>query len=143
MAEIIIPAQDIRWHQRSDNFDKALGQLAAAVELSRQRKLSQLEEQGLIQAFEFTYELSWDLIKDYYENQGEVNIQGSRDSFRLAFKRELISEGEIWMSMIKSRVMTSHTYDEKTAAEIAHKIINQYYPEFAKLNQTMNKIKLD
>ena len=133
--------QDIRWHQRLANFGKALTQLASAVELTEQRELSQLEKQGLIQAFEFTYELSWNLIKDYYEDQGETDIQGSRDAFRLAFKRGLISDGEIWMSMIKSRMLASHTYDEKTAEEIAQQVIHQYFPEFTKLSQSMTKLK--
>lgn len=133
--------KDIRWHQRLNNFDKALSRLTEGVELAKQRKLSSLEEQGLIQSFEYNYELSWNLIKDFYEEQGETTIQGSRDAFRLAFKRNLISDGETWMAMIKSRMLTSHTYNEETAIEISYKIKNEYYSVFNELSKTLNKIK--
>lgn len=133
--------KDIRWHQRLSNFDKALSRLTEGVELAKQRELSPLEEQGLIQAFEYNFELSWNLIKDFYEEQGEANIQGSRDAFRLAFKRNLISEGETWMAMIKSRMLTSHTYNEDTAKDIADKIKVEYWPMFSQLSQTLNNIK--
>jgi nucleotidyltransferase substrate binding protein (TIGR01987 family) len=119
---------DIRWQQRFANFRKALLQLAEAVELSRQRPLSKLEQQGLIQAFEYTYELAWNVFKDFLVNQGSKNIYGSRDAIREAFKANLIEDGEGWMDMFKDRNMTSHTYNEDTANEIAEKIINRYYP---------------
>lgn len=99
-------------------------------------ELSELEQQGLIQSFEYNYELAWNTIKDFYENQGETGIQGSRDAIRMAFKRGLIVEGEIWMKMIKSRVLTSHTYNEDTADKIAMEIGNVYYHEFLKLHET-------
>jgi len=134
---------EIRWHQRLDSYDKALSQLNSAVELSEERPLSKLEQQGLIQAFEFTYELSWNLIKDYYNEQGDVDIQGSRDAFRLAFKRGLIIDGDLWMNMIKSRMMTSHTYNEETANDITDKIITQYSGEFVKLSDQLNRLKIN
>jgi nucleotidyltransferase substrate binding protein (TIGR01987 family) len=128
---------EIRWHQRLNSFNTALMQLKQGVELSKQRKLSLLEEQGLIQAFEYNFELAWNLIKDFYAEQGETDLQGSRDAFRLAFKRGLIEEGDVWMGMIKSRIQTSHTYNEKTAAEVVDKIKNQYLCEFLKLSSTL------
>jgi len=129
--------KDIRWHQRLDNFNRALARLTDAVELSDIRPLTDLENQGLIQAFEFTYELSWNLIKDFYQEQGDTEIQGSRDAFRLAFKRGLITAGDIWMEMIKSRMQTSHTYNEKTAREISEKTRKVYYFEFRNLSQVL------
>ncbi len=122
--------EDIRWHQRLENYSKALLQLNKAGELSRQRALSELERQGLIQSFEFTHELAWNLMKDYFAYQGNPEIRGSRDATREAFKYGLISDGEIWMNMIVSRNQTSHTYDEKTAAEIAEAILNKYLSLF-------------
>jgi nucleotidyltransferase substrate binding protein (TIGR01987 family) len=107
--------KDIRWHQRLSNYEKALNQLSNAVTLSGERNLSELEEQGLIQAFEFTHELAWNLMKDYFEYQGTSSITGSRDATREAFNKRLISDGEGWMEMIKSRNKTSHTYNEETA----------------------------
>src|SRR5690242_2948718 len=107
--------QDIRWQQRLRHFEKALSQLRNGVELSRQRPLSEIEQQGLIKAFEFTHELAWNVIKDYFEYQGQTSIMGSRDATREAFQRGLITAGQDWMEMIKSRNMTSHTYNQEVA----------------------------
>lgn len=135
--------QDIRWRQRLQNFDRALKELAEAVSLAEQRPLSKLEQQGLIQGFEYNYELSWNCIKDFYQAQGETDLQGSRDAFRLAFKRGLIEEGALWMGMITSRALTTHTYNQATAEQIAEQILHQYYPAFVELNQRLHAIPSD
>lgn len=80
--------------------------------------LSRLERQGLIKAFEYTYELAWNTMKDFHESQGETNIQGSKDAIRLAFRRGLIKDGDQWMNMVQSRIETSHTYNESTAQKL-------------------------
>jgi nucleotidyltransferase substrate binding protein (TIGR01987 family) len=131
-------AQDIRWIQRFNNFEKALSQLTKFIEKGN---LNEFEKQGLIQAFEYTYEPAWNTLKDYFEGQGEVNILGSRDAFRLAFKRGLIENGETWMKMIASRIATSHTYNENVAEEIAKDTENLYYGEFVKLCEKLKVIK--
>ena len=117
---------DIRWQQRFQHYQKALLQLSKGVELSEQRPLSDIEQQGLIKAFEFTHELAWDVMKDYFEYQGTTSIMSSRDATREAFQRNLITDGEGWMEMIKSRNMTSHTYNQDVADEISDKVISQY-----------------
>ncbi|GLX81289.1 nucleotidyltransferase substrate binding protein [Thalassotalea eurytherma] len=134
-------SNDIRWHQRLANFDLALKELADAVTITEQRQLSRLEEQGLIQAFEYNYELAWNTIKDFYQDQGELSIQGSRDAFRLAFQRGLIEDGQLWMEMIKSRVLTSHTYNKETARRVANQIICDFYPAFVLLNNVLHQKK--
>ena len=121
---------DIRWHQRLANYEKAFSRLAAAVELANQRPLSDLEKQGLIQAFEFTHELAWNVMKDYFAWQGTVDITGSRDATRESFSKGLVADGEGWMEMIRSRNQTSHTYNEEVANEIAARITGQYAPLF-------------
>lgn len=126
--------EDIRWIQRFNNFSKALSQLRKFI---TKGELNELEEQGLIQAFEYTYELAWNSIKDYFESQGETNINGSRDAFRLAFRRGIIAEGDVWMDMIKSRTLTSHTYNEDIARQIALDISEKYFLEFDKLHNTL------
>ena len=68
-------------------------------------------------------------------------IQGSRDAIRMAFKRGLIINGEIWMKMIKSRVLRSHTYNEKIADEITIDIVHIYYHEFLKLQEIFIGLK--
>jgi nucleotidyltransferase substrate binding protein (TIGR01987 family) len=128
---------DVRWIQRFSNFKKALSQLTRFIEKG---ELNEFEVQGLIQSFEYNYELSWNVIKDFYQAQGEVNIQGSRDAIRLAFNRGLIDEGDTWMKMVKSRTLTSHTYNEDTAQEISEAIISSYYSEFVKLKDQLEKI---
>lgn len=125
---------DIRWIQRFSNFGKALAQLAKFI---AKGDLNELEKQGLIQCFEYTYELAWNTLKDFYENQAETDIQGSKDAIRLAFKRGLIENGEAWMSMIKSRTLTSHTYNEDLANEIVAAILNSYYQEFVELQKKL------
>ena len=129
--------QDIRWIQRFNNFKKAFRQLSGAIELAAQRELSELEEQGLIQAFEYTHELAWNTLKDFLENRGVQNIYGSRDATRAAFKIGLIEHGETWMQMIASRNLTTHAYDEDTAAKIVADVIHLYFAEFEKLQTSM------
>jgi nucleotidyltransferase substrate binding protein (TIGR01987 family) len=134
-------AKDIRWIQRLSNFDKALAQLREAVLLTEQRRLSRLEQQGLIQAFEFTHELAWNTLKDFLEDRGVSDLFGSRDATREAFRTGLIEHGDIWMEMIKSRNMTTHTYDEATAAEISSAVIHSYFAEFQAFQTRMTKLK--
>ena len=130
--------QDIRWVQRFSNFSKAMAQLDRAVALSKERELTELEQQGLVQAFEYCYELAWKVIKDYYEFQGETGIQGSRDAIRMAFRRELIMDGQIWMKMIESRIESVHTYNEETAGKIVGLILGHYYGELAGLREKLS-----
>lgn len=134
-------AKDIRWIQRFNNFEKAFAQLKGAVELSEERELSKLEEQGLVQAFEFTHELAWNVLKDFLEAHGLKDMYGSRDATRQAFKAELIQDGEAWMKMIDSRNQTSHTYDETIAAKIVADIIQIYFAEFVEFQDRMNALK--
>jgi len=121
---------DIRWKQRFDNFNRAYKNLNDAVHLANQRNLSDLEQQGLIQSFEYTHELAWKVLKDYLEEQGFIDIIGSKNASRTAFKEGLINDGEIWMEMIEARNQTSHTYNIEIAMEIRSKICNLFYPEF-------------
>ncbi len=95
--------QDIRWRQRLANYSRALGRLTAAVELAQERELSDLEKQGLIQAFEFTHELAWNAIKDYLAYQGPHAITGSRDAMREAFRVGLIHEFLSTMQQVQNR----------------------------------------
>ena len=134
--------EDIRWIQRFDNFKRSLKQLDNAMVINAERALNELEKQGVIQAFEYNYELAWNLIKDFYEYQGgegALGIQGSRDAFKLAFKRGLIVKGDTWMDMIKSRQLTSHTYNEDVSAKVLKDIVERYYPEFVALKETLNR----
>ncbi len=124
---------DIRWLQRHAQYSKAFQNLKEAVELQQVKTLSKLEEQGLIKAFELVHELSWLMVKDYYQSQGDVSIQGSRDAFRLAFKRGLIENGDNFMQSIKTRQLSVHTYNEETAQSILRDIVHTYFKDFESL----------
>lgn len=128
--------QDIRWKQRFDNYAKAFRDLTAEVALRESRELSRLEEKGLIQSFEMTHELAWNVLKDYLEEvAGTHGLLGSKDSTREAFKRGLIEDGAVWMDMVRSRNLSSHVYDETTARKIVEDICDYFYPCFAVMYQ--------
>jgi nucleotidyltransferase substrate binding protein (TIGR01987 family) len=134
---------DVRWRQRLQSFRKAFSQLSKAAALANERKLSDLEQQGLIQAFEFTHELAWNTLKDFLESRGEAAIYGSKDATRAAFAKGLIADGEAWMAMIKSRNDSSHTYNEDTANEMAAAITSSYLPQFDKFLQRFSQLEKD
>ncbi|MFZ2633019.1 MAG: nucleotidyltransferase substrate binding protein [Desulfosalsimonadaceae bacterium] len=129
---------DIRWEQRYANFKKALRQLQKFIDKG---ELSELENQGLVKAFEYTYELAWNTLKDFLEYQGQADIYGSRDVIRQSFSLNLIEDGESWLDMLKSRNKTSHTYNEDTAQEICQAVQNIYYPLFRQLDQKLTEIR--
>lgn len=132
-------SQDVRWQQRFSNFKNALAQLLEATDLARQRPLSKLEKQGVIQTFEFTHELAWNVLKDFLQDQGDQTLKGSKDATRAAFKVGLIEDGEHWMAMIHSRNLSSHTYDEQTAESLVTAIFNDYVPLFFTLQSEMQR----
>ncbi len=130
-------SQETRWIQRANSFERALGRLRAAVKLAEQRELSDLEAQG----FEYTHELAWKTLKNFLETQGTANLYGSRDTTRVAFRNGLIENGEIWMDMVDKRNLTSHTYDEETAAQVVTTIRNAYFAEFERLLARLQQLK--
>lgn len=137
------PNSDVRWRQRLQSFRKAFAQLSRAAATARERKLSELEQQGLIQAFEFTHELAWNTLKDFLESRGAINLYGSKDATREAFAKGLIEDGDQWMAMIQSRNRTTHTYNEETADEIAKAILSHYVPEFEQFLRKFTEMEKD
>ncbi|MFC0711553.1 nucleotidyltransferase substrate binding protein [Azorhizophilus paspali] len=129
---------DIRWQQRLSNFRKALLQLDEAIELMSQRPLSKLEKQGVIQGFEYSYELGWNTLKDFLVWQGIEGIIGSRDTIREAFSTGLIADGQGWMQMLTDRNRTSHTYNEETAEAILLNIRQQHHPLLKALEHVLS-----
>jgi len=144
--------KDIRWEQRFSNYNKALKKLSEAIEYIKKELnenepdidnedaedvLEEIIKEGLIQRFEYTYEMAWNVMKDYALYQGNSEIGGSRDAIRYAFSSKLIEDGDLWMDMIKSRIKTSHTYNEETANEIYLKVINEYHSAFLKFQEIM------
>lgn len=120
-----------RWEQKLQSYHKALNRLAEMVNVMDKRQLNEFEADGLIQRFEFTFELAWKLMKSYAEFQGtDKEIMGSRDAIRWAFENKLISDSSTWMEMVKRRNDTSHTYDEDTALEVVFRVKESYYQAF-------------
>jgi nucleotidyltransferase substrate binding protein (TIGR01987 family) len=127
--------EDIRWKQRFSNCKKAFEQLKDAVDLT---EYTNLERQGLIKAFEFTFELSWKTLQDLFEYKGYKDIKGPKPAIQQAFKDGYIRDGEGWMKMLESRNLAAHTYDESTAIEIANDIKSKYSHLFKSLLETLS-----
>jgi len=127
---------DIRWQQRFVNYKKAFHQLERFIE---KEDLNEMEEQGLIKAFEYTYELSWKTLQDLLKERGYINILGPRPVIEQCFQDNYILDGKGWMRMHNSRNLTSHTYDEETANEIIHNIRNEYFFLLQNLNNRLTE----
>lgn len=141
---------DLRWQQRFSNFNKALKKLSEAVVYIKGNFYldgalnedmfeagEDLAKEGLIQRFEYTHELAWNVLKDFLSTQGITGIIGSKDAAREAFANGLIEDGQAWMDMIRSRNQTSHSYNESVATAIFKDILERYYPAFLALQKMM------
>lgn len=135
---------DIRWIQRLENFSKALEKLNEAAQIMEKElhysvEVNDLLKDGLIQRFEYTHELAWNVMKDYAEYQGSTDIRGSRDAIRWALHNGLAND-KAWMKSIEDRNLSSHDYDSMTADSIFIKVIETYLPLFNQFEQTMKEI---
>ena len=126
--------QDIRWKQRFQNFEKAMGHLSGALEIEQP---DLLQKAGIIQFFEMCYELAWNTLKDYLEEQGFTDIKSPRSVLKKAYEVELIAEGHEWMELLTDRNLTAHTYDDKKATEVEMLIKHKYFPLFRQLYDTL------
>ncbi len=134
--------KDIRWTQRFDNFNKTLKGLQKAIGEYQDNTEDEVVKVGMIKFFEMTYELAWNTMKDYYEDQGETGMQGSKDAIKLASSRGLIQDGQDWFDMVDSRRLSVHTYDEKTAEEVAIDIAEIYLGLFVQLQTRLQLERL-
>ncbi len=127
--------QDIRWKQRFSNFRLAMENLSDGLSVE---KPNELEKSGIIQIFEYTFELAWKTIKDFLiENDVEVNFP--REIIKTAFSHQILENGDIWIDMLEKRNLMSHTYDKKNA-ELAYQLIkNEYFSELIKLLSFFDK----
>ncbi len=135
---------DIRWRQRLDNFEKAHARLLTAARVfgtlgTAGKDMRELACEGLIQRFEYTHELAWNVMKDYEAYQGYFDIRGSRDAIRKALAIGLVDD-PVWMETIADRNLTSHSYDEEAAYEVLDTIVNKYIPLFSTFLERMKKI---
>ena len=119
----------LRWQQRYQNLARAFRQLKTGVEIVEP---SEIETQGIIQSFEFTFELCWKTLKDYLESQG-VESSFPREVLKMAFHHNIIENGEVWLEMLGKRNLLAHTYDEKMALEAYSLICNDYFTRIESL----------
>lgn len=144
--------KDIRWEQRFSNYNRALHKLDEAVQrikpdfeqsedesVSEDEFLDDVLKEAVIQRFEYTHELAWNVMKDYLKEVGDIKAIGSKDATKEAFAAGLIQDGETWMEMINSRNKTSHTYNEETANEIFSLIMKRFHPAFLQFRQVMEE----
>lgn len=121
--------------QKIENYHHAMVQLEEAVAVYSRDRGDSLYRDGLIQRFEFTVELAWKSLKEYLEDQGTVlSITSPRAVLKDAYAAGVIMDADVWDEIIRSRNVTSHVYDEKTAIEVADRVCNTYLPVLKKLD---------
>lgn len=130
---------DIRWKQRFTNFSKAMNHLENALQIPNP---DIVQKAGIIQFFEMSFELAWNMVKDYLEEQGFVDIKSPRSALKKAYEMNILENGHDWMDLLQDRNLTAHTYDEQKASDMEQLIDNKYFP-ILKALQLSFKQKLD
>jgi nucleotidyltransferase substrate binding protein (TIGR01987 family) len=126
---------DIRWKQRFVNFTKALKSLKNGIESN---PTSDLELEGVIQRFEFTWELAWQTLQDVLVKRGITTIKGPNPVVQEAGNLQIITNLVEWDNMRRDRNRASHTYDAVMVNEIVNKIKSDYLDLFLDLEKTLN-----
>lgn len=116
--------KDIRWRQRFNNLENAFQFLKGGLE---KESLDPYQEAGIIQSFEFTFELSWKTLKDFLESKGTIAVF-ARDAIKEAFATQVIKDGSLWLEMLDKRNLLSHTYNRQQATHAVHLIKKHYFP---------------
>ena len=115
--------KDTRWRQRFQNFEKAFLFFETTVD---KESYTPIEVGGLVQAFEFTFELGWKTIKDYLYEQG-LSTNYPREAIKDGFQTQIIEDGHTWLQMLEKRNELSQIYDEEIAKIAVELICHQYY----------------
>jgi nucleotidyltransferase substrate binding protein (TIGR01987 family) len=125
---------DIRWKQRFQNFDRSHVLLRSALE-NGPEVLNALEKEGVIQRFEYCFELAWKTVKDYLEASGFVFATVTpRQVLKDAFAAKILTEGAVWMDMLDHRNLLSHTYDSTHFNMAVDAIHRRYLPALSALH---------
>ena len=124
-----------RWRYRFDNYKRAFSLLREAIEMMDEREPSQLEKEGIIQRFEYSTELAWNLMKDYLESENVAFEQVTpRAVIRKAFEAYLLEDGQTWMDALDARNKMSHNYDPKRFEAVIEEIRKNYLRAFDALH---------
>ena len=130
---------DIRWRQRFENFDRALGLLREAL-ANGQENLSPLEQEGAAQRLEYTLELAWKCMKDYLEDSGvTISPATPRQVIKEAFVAKIITDGQTWIEMLNHRNLLSHTNDFAVFEEAIRATEDRYLPTLQALHEFLSK----
>jgi nucleotidyltransferase substrate binding protein (TIGR01987 family) len=127
--------KNIRWRQRFSNLENAFQFLKEGLHL---KKPDPFQEAGIIQSFEFTFELCWKTLKDLLEYKG-TTVDSARDAIKEAFAVQMIHDGHLWIEMLEKRNILSHTYNRKRATEAVQLIKLRYYPALEQLYVELKK----
>jgi nucleotidyltransferase substrate binding protein (TIGR01987 family) len=138
-----MPNEEIRWIQRFSNYRKALARLTNAVALTEERKLSDLEQQGLIQAFEFTFDMAWKTLQDFVFDRGYTGERNKPIRIIVEADSQGIINELAWRDMYTSRNKTSHTYDEEIAEDVYTHILETHYPLLVQLETRLQLERLN
>ena len=113
--------------QKCENFRNAVWRLSEALAEYKQHPESTVVRDGVIQRFEFTFELAWKSLREYMENQGaSMDAVFSKQVFKAAYAAGLIDDAQVWLDMLASRNITSHVYDDAQAAQVVEAIRDRY-----------------
>ena len=133
------PNPDIRWKQRFQNFDRAFVLLRGAMENSP-AALNPLEKEGVIQRFEYCFELAWKTIKDYLEEGGFVFATVTpRQVLKDAFAAKVLADGQVWIDMLDHRNLLFHTYSQVVFGKAVEAIHTRYLGGMAHLHDFMQQ----
>ena len=136
-------SQEIRWQYRFANFRRAYILLSNAFDDGIEA-LSQLEREGVIQRFEYTFELAWLTLKDKLEYDGVVlSTVTPRNVIREAFQAKLIEDGDTWIDMLTDRNLMSHTYDFHRFEEVIGRICKRYLSILSDLSERFSREALE
>ncbi|MBI4367621.1 MAG: nucleotidyltransferase substrate binding protein [Deltaproteobacteria bacterium] len=130
-------SSDVRWRQRFANFEKALGRFAESVQINTTDRLAQ---EGVIQRFEYTFELAWKCLQDLFQERGLPEIRGPKPVLQQALQDGLIHDGLQWMEMLKARNAATHLYDEAVFLEIYAKARRDFLPLLQQLQHTLRAL---
>jgi nucleotidyltransferase substrate binding protein (TIGR01987 family) len=126
--------EDVRWKQRFENFEKAYRLFREIFVDGNPQELSDLEQTGGVQRFEFTFELAWKTLKDYLIHQGVGTDElTARPTIKEGFAARILTDGKTWIDMLETRNKLAHTYDEQTFRHEIKRIVTHYPPAFEQL----------
>jgi nucleotidyltransferase substrate binding protein (TIGR01987 family) len=128
---------EIRWKQRFQNFESAYQTFFRTLERLKSEPDDEIIQMALVQAFEFTYELAWNVMKDYLENDGFDEVKNAKQTIRTAFQAELITDAEGWMETIQKRNMASHAYNQTILHETVTFIQDEFFPLVRKFREDL------